>query len=1043
MPLGRTVRLLILLLLLIYAFSSAYGQRYDFAIHQQESGLVGNQVNDITQDKSGVVWVATNNGVSAFDGISFKNYTSETGLAEELCTSVFVADDGKIWVGHQTAGLSIIDGEAVTKVSEDNGLVNNEVHDIMQATDGKMWVATFGGVGMFNGTDWTSITKNDGLSFNNTHVLAEYTDGQIWAGTYGAGINVISSSEIAQLHMGNGLVNNYVTSLVPSEGHMFIGTLGGISDWNGKAFDNAYAQRNLYSNQINGMDLDADNQLWLATFNGAVRLEDASELTLSERNGMPENEVLDVFLDNQDNVWLGTKNGLVRVRNLAFSHFESSEDLEVYPNDVFQDSKGNLWAANEVGGVLKYDGELFEKAFDDLDINDHNISSITEDADGNLWFGTADFGGLFQFDGERFYIYSDEFGLADNNINCLVADDQLIYIGTPNGLSTFDGFDFQMVFVSDDFGTNHITALEVDEDGTIFIGSKDGKVHTYKDRELKALTELTTTSTITDIASLSVGICVSTANDGVYIITENGARHISTEDGLNSSSAYVVFEDRGRLFIGGRSSIDAIELKEDTVLVSSFGFEHGYLGGAVKHAAIAKLDDAWFLGTAKGITRFDVGELNFDSEPPKTELTELQLSYETVNWAELGFELLANRLPKDLSLPYTDNNLRFFFRGIDHKNPEAVTYKWKLEGHENNWTPYSNETKVSYPSLPPGDYTLHVIACNQNGACNEEPTTFSFRIKPPFWQTWWFYLAVAVVIIGGAYFYVQRRERILQEEKEILESTVAERTKELREQKEIVELQNEHITESIEYASNIQKAILPSVSEMQRAFDDHFIMYRPKDTVGGDFYWVYSQGDVSWAAAVDCTGHGVAGAFMSMIGSDLLNQIIIEKQIDDPAAVLKELDKGIKLAFSQSEKEFETDQGMDLSLVRIDRKQKVLRFAGAQRPLFMVQGGELKELEGEKVSISCAVQMNADPFQTQELNVDKGTVIYLFSDGIVDQFGGPRGKKFMQRRLRDFINEHYQLPLSEQATALDRVFDEWKGSEHDQLDDVMLMAIQL
>jgi ligand-binding sensor domain-containing protein/serine phosphatase RsbU (regulator of sigma subunit) len=1043
MPLGRTVRLLILLLLLIYACSSAYSQRYDFAIHQQESGLVGNQVNDITQDKSGVIWVATNNGVSAFDGISFKNYTSETGLAEELCTSVFVANDGKVWVGHQTAGLSIIDGETVTKVSEDNGLVNNEVHDIIQATDGNMWVATFGGIGIFNGTEWTSITKNDGLSFNNTHVLAEYTDGQIWAGTYGAGINVVSGSEIAQLHMGNGLVNNYVTSLVASDGHMYIGTLGGISDWNGKAFDNTYGQRNLYSNQINGMDIDAHNQLWLATFNGAVRLEDASELTLSERNGMPENEVLDVFLDNQDNVWLGTKNGLVRIKNLAFSHFESSEDLEVYPNDVFQDSKGNLWAANEVGGVLKYDGELFEKAFDDPDINDHNISSITEDADGNLWFGTADFGGLFQFDGERFYIYSDEFGLADNNINCLVADDQLIYIGTPNGLSTFDGFDFQMVFISDDFGTNHITALEVDEAGTIIIGSKDGKVHTYKDRELKELTELSTSSTITDIASLSVGLCITTANDGVYVMTENGARHLSTEEGLSNPGAHLIFEDQGRLFIGGRSTIDAIEMKEDTVLVSSFGFEHGYLGGAVKPAAVAALDDVWFLGTAKGITRFDVNELNFESRPPKTELTELQLSYETIKWADLGFELLDNRLPKDLRLPYTQNNLRFFFRGIDHKNPEAVQFKWKLEGHENDWTPYSNETKVSYPSLPPGDYTLHVIACNENGACNDEPTTFRFIIKPPFWQTWWFYLAVAIVIIGGAYFYVQRRERILQEEKEILESTVAERTKELREQKEIVELQNEHITESIEYASNIQKAILPSVSEMQRAFDDHFIMYRPKDTVGGDFYWVYSQGDVSWAAAVDCTGHGVAGAFMSMIGSDLLNQIIIEKQIDDPATVLNELDKGIKLAFSQSEKEFETDQGMDLSLVRIDRKKKVLRFAGAQRPLFMVQGGELKELEGEKVSISCAEQMNADPFQTQELHVDKGTVIYLFSDGIVDQFGGSKGKKFMQRRLRDFINEHYQLPLSEQATALDRVFDEWKGSEHDQLDDVMLMAIQL
>ena len=256
-------------------------------------------------------------------------------------------------------------------------------------------------------------------------------------------------------------------------------------------------------------------------------------------------------------------------------------------------------------------------------------------------------------------------------------------------------------------------------------------------------------------------------------------------------------------------------------------------------------------------------------------------------------------------------------------------------------------------------------------------------------------------------------------------------------------MQNEHITESIEYASNIQKAILPSVSEMQRAFEDHFVMYRPKDTVGGDFYWVYSQANISWAAAVDCTGHGVAGAFMSMIGSDLLNQIIIEKQVQDPAQVLDELDKGIKLAFAQSEKEFETDQGMDVSLVRLDKKMQSLTFAGAQRPLFMVVDGELQELEGDKVSISCAEQMNAEPFSSHQLEYSSGTKLYLFSDGIVDQFGGPKGKKFMQRRLRDFINESHHLKLNEQSSALDRTFDEWKGSEHDQLDDVMLMAIQL
>ena len=134
---------------------------------------------------------------------------------------------------------------------------------------------------------------------------------------------------------------------------------------------------------------------------------------------------------------------------------------------------------------------------------------------------------------------------------------------------------------------------------------------------------------------------------------------------------------------------------------------------------------------------------------------------------------------------------------------------------------------------------------------------------------------------------------------------------------------------------------------------------------------------------------------------------------------------------------------MDVSLVRLDKKMQSLTFAGAQRPLFMVVDGELQELEGDKVSISCAEQMNAEPFSSHQLEYSSGTKLYLFSDGIVDQFGGPKGKKFMQRRLRDFINESHHLKLNEQSSALDRTFDEWKGSEHDQLDDVMLMAIQL
>lgn len=1042
---SRTNAFLLSIMLVLSCFTNlVFAQQYSVVVHNTETGLVGNRVNHIAQDKAGLLWLATNNGVSAFDGINYTNYTSKIGLAEGICSTLFIDSKGRVWVGHQGSGVSVITKDSIIVYTESDGLVNNEVNDILETKDGNIWIATFGGISVFDGTTWENTTTNQGLGFNNTTVLAEYDDGSIWAGSYGAGINIIKNNQISQLHLGNGLVNNYVTSLVNHNGHMLVGTLGGISDWDGSKFISNNKTKDLFSNQINAITTDTKNQVWLATFNGAVRLSDNKNLTLTEFNGLPQNEVLDAFVDAENNLWLAGKSGLTRISSLAFQHYASTEELDVYPTSVLVDSQNNIWIGNEVGGVLTLDGDELIQAFEDPDINDHHISAIAEDTDGNLWFGTSDFGGLFQYDGKQVYIYSDEFGLADNNTNCLTVNkDGLLFIGTPNGLSIYDGMDFQIVYISDEFATNYITALAPLKDGSVLIGSKDGAVHLYKEGEAQKVDAVKTSSWITAITETKTGYAITTKQDGVFVLADGNTTHITEEHGLQNDAANAVFEHNGKLYVSGINTLHQFTIQSDTIFGKRLGHPEGYFGGTCKSAAIAFNQGTFYLGTEKGITTFVPSELNGSNNAPKTELTELQLSYEAVNWSELGFELLTNGLPQNLSLPYTENNLRFFFRGINHQNPEGVLYKWKLEGYEKNWTPLNNQAIANYPSLPPGQYTLQLVACNADGACSEEPTTFSFEINPPFWRTVWFYVLLAISIIGLTVFFVKRRERVLKEEKEILEATVQERTKELREQKEIVEHQNQHITESIEYASNIQKAILPSEDEMNAAFTNHFVFYRPKETVGGDFYWAYHNNGISWAAAVDCTGHGVAGAFMSMIGSDLLNQIIIEKQEQDPAKVLDALDKGIKLAFAQSEKEFESDQGMDVVLIRVDRKKREVAFAGAQRPLFLWEENELKEFEGDLVSISCAEPMNVESFSTKTHTYKEGAIAYLFSDGIVDQFGGPKGKKFMVRRMREFIQNNANKPIDVQSVALTQTFDDWTGEEHSQLDDVMLLGIQL
>jgi serine phosphatase RsbU (regulator of sigma subunit) len=237
-------------------------------------------------------------------------------------------------------------------------------------------------------------------------------------------------------------------------------------------------------------------------------------------------------------------------------------------------------------------------------------------------------------------------------------------------------------------------------------------------------------------------------------------------------------------------------------------------------------------------------------------------------------------------------------------------------------------------------------------------------------------------------------------------------------------------------------AVLPSTEEMKRVFSDHFVLYRPKETVGGDFYWMYSNDKVTWAAIIDCTGHGVAGAFMSMIGSDLLNQIIIEKRTDNPAEVLEALDKGIKLAFAQSATEFEDEKGMDLSLIRIDRSTRMVAFAGAHRPLYVAVNNEIIELHGNQFSISCAIDGDK-VFTTQQFPMVEGMRLFLFSDGYADQFGGSKGKKFMTNKMKQVIMSCLDRPMVEQQAALEYALDLWKGKEYPQVDDILVMCIQL
>lgn len=273
-----------------------------------------------------------------------------------------------------------------------------------------------------------------------------------------------------------------------------------------------------------------------------------------------------------------------------------------------------------------------------------------------------------------------------------------------------------------------------------------------------------------------------------------------------------------------------------------------------------------------------------------------------------------------------------------------------------------------------------------------------------------------------------------------LEEKVKERTAEVVKQKEIIEEKNKHITDSIVYAKRIQQAILPAEEVFSSYLRNSFVLYKPKDIVSGDFYWIERKGSKILFAVVDCTGHGVPGAFMSIIGFNGLNQVVNEYNITNPAEILNNLNKIITNTLSQRQDEAKIRDGMDISICCVDLENNKMEFAGANNPIFIVRNNHVIEVTADKHPIGNFIGENEFRFTNHVIDLFPNDRIYLSSDGYADQFGGPRGKKLKYTQFRDLLLENHDKPMKEQKLLLDQMFEHWRG-ELEQIDDVCVIGV--
>jgi len=443
-----------------------------------------------------------------------------------------------------------------------------------------------------------------------------------------------------------------------------------------------------------------------------------------------------------------------------------------------------------------------------------------------------------------------------------------------------------------------------------------------------------------------------------------------------------------------------------------------------------------------------------DKVEPK-HLYKLQIDYvENSKKTKIDFSKLIN-------LNFDDSNIKIKLSAPHFIKKDGINYYFSVD--EENLGEFINnkESEINITQLKYREHTIRVFAENSLGE-RTNVELINIYIKPPFWDSIYF--------VGGAFFVFaillavflsilnKRKQRKIQRQKEELESIVEIRTAQIKLQNEEIMAQNEEIlyingkiskqnteiTDSINYASKIQTAMLSKPDILQKYISEYFIYYKPRDIVSGDFYWFKESKNKLYIVAADCTGHGVPGGFLSMLGISSLNDIVNLAELSGVEFSAAEIldDLRIKVISSLDISEgYNASDGMDITLIIIDKENMKVEFAGANNPIIVISEGELLEIKGDRMHIGLSRKKDI-PFTNNSFTIRKGDAIYLFSDGYLDQFGGERDRKFTKKRLKSLLLEVKDLELKKQNLIVKEVFEKWAG-DTDQIDDVILMGVKI
>jgi serine phosphatase RsbU (regulator of sigma subunit)/ligand-binding sensor domain-containing protein len=1021
-------------------------QLYKVKEYGAGSGLPQPYVYSLEQDESGYLWIGTGAGLARFDGYAFRVFTGSDSLCDNFITCSCISKSGS-WFGHLNGGVTWYSGHTFSKAVEGNQ-GTGAITDI-KTTRNTAWASTQSG-GL-----WRLEPGKQPVLYRDPDQPVSIFSLELLSSTECAvgtmeGVSVFSMEhETRQLRLIGTLEGipetriQDVTMSGDGEKLYILTEDEGIFVYNTREYTmkTSPLEPDLQQGIEGGQQVyeDSDMNLWIPTFgSGLYKLirgpggRFSSLRNYTEENGLPGNNVKQVIQDREQNIWLGMYGtGLARLVDEAYTFYRFGEDET--GNNVFSIFSSDRFRWFGTGkGLIRMD--LIQGGYSLLSgrpcgMPDDIVTAITGSGEDELWIGTRR-SGIYRWNDAqgRFHQVPISTGALENSINAMELQGDVLWVATEKGLCKVDTeHGERRWFTISNAGLPHNTVndLEIDLNGRLWLSSLSNNLCYIENDEVTRLVIPSVVSAL-NIRSITRDqegrIWVGTYGNGIFRMEGDSARNYTTNDGLISDYCYSLAGDDIRyMWVSHRGGLSRIRLSDG--FISTVRDEVGIDRSMEFNLNAVHKDPSgiiWF-GSTSGVLSYDPRQEKVEPPPPALSITSV----------------MVNNTPRKadgvLELPPGRYDLRIQFVGVNLKNPEAVTYRYRMDGLGNAWSEAFSEPQVIFNKLPDGKYSFKLKAANSEGISNDDPVTLDIIIARPLWKRWWFYTVLLLLVTTGVIAYIKRREYNLRMEKQALETAVKERTEEIR-------LINKNITDSINYARRIQQAVFPPPEQLSSLFPESFILSRPQYIVSGDFFWMTRKEGKLVVTVADCTGHGVPGAFMSMLGIALLNELVNTQGIVKSDQILNRLKHEIILALRQKGNSESATDGMDMALIVFDPATSRLQYSGGFNPMVRIRNGALELFRADPMPIGIGAVTGKD-FTRHEMKARKGDLIYLFSDGYEDQFGGEADKKFSRKSFRKLLLDIHTKPMADQKMVLEETLDRWMDGR-DQIDDITVMGIR-